>query len=133
LAAQRDRWAQIFADLNDKIPEGVWITELIPDSNSTAGGGGNQGSQDDLPAGNIDALEIKGLYHDNPKTESVDPSRLRDFVNALADLPLFDIDKNNITTTLPNYGGDTNVFAQQFSMHLKFKTSNSAKPRAGKP
>ncbi len=66
----------------------------------------------------------------------VDPARLREFVNALADLPYFDIDKNNITATLISFTTaetDPNVFAQKFSMHLKLKTPIRLKPGTGKP
>jgi type IV pilus assembly protein PilM len=119
LGAQRDTWAQLLAALNDKAPQGVWITELTPSS--------------DAPTGTRSALIINGLYHSNPKTMVVDSSRLLDFVNALADLPYFDIDKKNITATLPNYGGDPQAFAQKFSMHLKLKTPIQLKPEAAKP
>ena len=50
---------------------------------------------------------------------------MRDFVNALADQPFFDIDKNNITATLISFTTaetSPNAFAQSFSMHLKLKT-----------
>jgi hypothetical protein len=63
---------------------------------------------------------------------------LLEFVNALADLPYFDIDKKNITATLPTYGGDPKAFAQKFSMHLKLKKPiplepETSKPETGKP
>jgi type IV pilus assembly protein PilM len=130
LGVQRDAWAQILAALNEKIPEGVWITELIPVSNSPTSGGA---AGVEAPINEVDALAISGLYHANPKTGEVDPSQLREFVNALADLPYFDIDKKNITATLPTYGGDPNAFAQKFSMHLKLKAPIRLKPDAGKP
>jgi hypothetical protein len=66
-------------------------------------------------------------------TQVVSSDRLRDFVHALADLPCFDIDKNNITATLPEFGGAPNAFAQKFTLHLKLKTPIRLKPDAGKP
>jgi len=132
LGRQHDAWAQVLAALNDKIPEGVWITQLVPVSNP-AGGNARPGSPVDPTPGDVNMLVISGLYHSNAKTEEVSYSRLEDFVKALADLPYFDIDKNNITATLPAYGGDTDAFAQKFSMHLKLKTPISMKPDQGKP
>jgi type IV pilus assembly protein PilM len=135
LGVQRDAWAQVLAALNDKIPEGVWITELVPVSNPTGGAAPAPRSNSDAPMGDINMLIISGLYHSNPKTESIDPSRLREFVNALADQPVFDIDKNNITATLISFTTsetDPNVFAQKFSMHLKLKTPISLKPPGAK-
>jgi len=56
----------------------------------------------------------------------VTPDKLRDFVNALADLPYFDIDKNKFSDVVPNFGGD-NGFAQKFTMRLKLKEPISIK------
>jgi type IV pilus assembly protein PilM len=119
LGVQHDAWAQILAAINEKIPDGVWITELTP--SSPAGEPNTSSSQETTPD-LITALDITGLYHSNPKTMVVDGSSLRQFVNDLADLPYFDIDKKNLTATLPEYGGDLNgAFAQKFTMHLKLK------------
>jgi type IV pilus assembly protein PilM len=137
LGVQRDAWAQILAALNGKIPEGVWITELIPVSNPPAGGGASPrtGTGTEAPTNEINMLVISGLYHANPKTQVVDPARLREFVNALAGLPYFDIDKN-ITATLVSFTTsetDPNAFAQKFSMHLKLKAPIRLKPDVSKP
>jgi len=137
LGVQRDAWAQILAALNGKIPEGVWITELIPVSNPPAGGGASPrtGTGTEAPTNEINMLVISGLYHANPKTQVVDPARLREFVNALAGLPYFDIDKN-ITATLVSFTTsetDPNAFAQTFSMHLKLKAPIRLKPDVSKP
>jgi len=138
LGAQRDAWAQILAALNDKIPEGVWITELVPASGASVGEGvpTRTANGTDAPPNEVDTLVINGLYHANARTQMVDPARLREFVNALADLPQFDIDKNNITATLISFTTaetDPNAFAQKFVMHLKLKTPVRLKPDAGKP
>ena len=129
LGMQRDAWAKVLAAINDKIPDGVWITELVPVSNPAPGSAPRPGS-DSVP-GDVNMLVISGLYHANAKTEMVDSARLREFVNALADSPIFDIDKNNITNTLISFTTpetDPNVFAQKFSMHLKLKVPISSKP-----
>ena len=133
LGVQRDAWAQLLAALNEKIPEGVWITELIPVSNPPAGGKASPptGSGAEVPMDEINMLVISGLYHANPKTEVVDPARLREFVDTLADMPYFDIDKKNITATLTSITTsetNPNAFAQKFSMHLKLKPPIRLKP-----
>jgi type IV pilus assembly protein PilM len=137
LGVQRDAWAQILAALNEKIPGGVWITELIPVSNPPATGGAapRPGPAAEAPTNEVNMLVISGLYHANAKTQMVDPARLREFVNALAGLPYFDIDKN-ITATLVSFTTsetDPNAFAQKFSMHLKLKAPIRLKPDVSKP
>jgi len=137
LGGQRDAWGQVLAALNENIPPGVWITDLTPVSNPTRGGGmaPRQDNGENALSGEVDMLIINGLYHSNPRTQVVDPGKLRDFVNALADLPLFDIDKNNITETLISFTTsetDPNSFAQSFSMHLKLKKPIILKPEGGR-
>jgi type IV pilus assembly protein PilM len=130
LGVQHDAWAQIVSAINEKIPEGVWITQLTPITALPPAGMG-PGRQAEPATNEVKILIIDGLYHANPRTEVVDPSRLRDFVNALADLPYFDIDKNNITATLISFTTaetDPTAFAQRFSMNLKLKTPIFLKP-----
>jgi hypothetical protein len=89
-----------------------------------------------MPTGDINMLIISGLYHANPRTMQVDPSRLRDFVNVLADVPYFDIDKNNTNATLVSFTtveSDPDAFAQKFSMKLKLKTPLRLNPETGRP
>lgn len=151
LGDQRDDWAQILNGLNDKIPEGMWITELTPSYEGRGGGGGGgnrrggnnggggrpgQGGQQ--PGGEeprerreINLLIINGLYHDNDKTEKIDPARLGDFITALATLPYFDIDTKNIGETLISHttaDADPGSFAHNFSIRLKLKVPISLRP-----
>jgi type IV pilus assembly protein PilM len=147
LGQQLNAWPEILSALNDKIPEGVWITEFTPsyDPNQKSGGKGpakgpgaqggggpgHPGAGAQAPSTEINLLIINGLYHANPKTQQVDPTRLIDFVNSLADLPYFDIDTKNISETLPSSGtagGDPNSFAQKFSMRLKLKQPIALQP-----
>ena len=122
LGAQRDAWTQILNTLNDKLPKGVWITELIPAWVDTKGEAAHPGAPS-ANSGQINMLEISGLYHSSPLTQSIEGNIIDKFVVSLADSSLFDIDKNNLTATLPNTGtSDNTVFAQRFSMHLKLKT-----------
>jgi len=130
LGDQRDAWTQILNTLNDKMPKGVWITVLIPSWVETKGDAAHPGSPSPGAAGTqINMLEISGLYHSNVQTQVIPSEAIRDFVAALADSPVFDIDKSNITATLPGVQtGDSSVFAQRFSMHLKLKTPIVLRP-----
>lgn len=144
LTVQRDAWPQILNDLNDKIPDGIWITDLTPAYNPALGGGKGGGSKApqnnnnathsgpggmDVPTTEVNELVINGLYHSNDKTQQVDPSRLRDFVNSLAEVPDFNINKSNMAETLTSTGsGDSGGFAQKFTMNLRLKTPISLKP-----
>jgi type IV pilus assembly protein PilM len=132
LGVQRDAWQAMLAALNDKIPEGVWITELTPQLGDIQGGGGSRrgGGQGANSGDAIVALTINGFYHSYDKTQIVDPDQLREFLFALADLPYFDIDKKNITATLTKIttAGSDAAFAQSFSMQLKLKEPISFKP-----
>ena len=75
-------------------------------------------------------LKISGLYHSNSLTQVISPNDIRNFVVALADSPLFDIDKNNLTQTLTTIEtSDNSVFAQRFSMDLKLKTPILLRPQ----
>jgi len=133
LGNQRDAWAQIFEALNQKMPTGVWITEMTPSWVDTGMAGSHPGA---LPSasGQINMLEISGLYHTNNQTQVISPNDIRNFVIALADSPLFDIDKNNVTATLPSIStSDSSMFAQRFSMHLKLKTPITLRPPVDAP
>jgi type IV pilus assembly protein PilM len=126
LGDQHDAWTQILNTLNEKLPKGVWITELIPSWSADAKTEGAHAGAPRAAAANpgqINMLEISGFYHSDARTEKIDPNDVRNFVAALADSPLFEIDKNNITATLPTVEtSDASVFAQRFTMHLKLKT-----------
>ena len=134
LGAQRDAWSQILAVLNDKIPPGVWITDLLPVSNPSSKDSSSPvppRASGDLPTGDINMLVVSGLYHSYSKTMVVDPNRLRDFVTALMDSPLFDIDKSSLGgLTYTTTESDPSSFAQKFSVHLKLKTPIPGKPDA---
>jgi type IV pilus assembly protein PilM len=165
LGQQRDAWPALLNALNDKIPDGVWITQLTPAFDARAGGagggpggrpgggrpggfGGPGGPNGRFPGGRpteaaatpgrgndalgglaapteqINVLVINGLYQANDKTSKIEPARLGDFVQALSDLPQFDVDPKKQSETLVSFQtAETNPgsFAQGFSMHLKLK------------
>jgi type IV pilus assembly protein PilM len=76
------------------------------------------------PTTQINVLVINGLYHADEKTTQVGYTQLSELVAALAEIPIFDIDKSKTSETLVSFETpETNpgYFAQGFSMHLKLK------------
>jgi type IV pilus assembly protein PilM len=157
LGKERNAWPAILAALNDKIPEGVWITQLVPaydpqqagsSSEDRSGRGGlrrneppesfmpRSGTTSPLgdyspPTDQINVVVINGLYHDNDKTERIDSARLGDFVQSLAELPYFNVDPKKTSETLISFTTaetDPTSFAQKFSMHLKLKEPIDLRP-----
>jgi hypothetical protein len=163
LGQERNAWPIILSALNDKIPEGVWITQMIPafdptreaagagvraGRNGRSGPGGRRDSQNDAfrsgpavvspllgsfspPTNQINVLIINGLYHSNEKTEKIESTRLGEFVQALSELPEFDIDPKKTSETLISFTTsetDPTSFAQKFSMHLKLKEPIDLQP-----
>ena len=129
LGDQRNAWPQILQAFNDKIPDGVWITQMTPafDPNAVstpattpaAGGTGHAqhrhapasevpstASHDPTlggfvaPTDEINVLVVNGLYHSNDKTQQVSPAELTNFVQALSTLPYFDVDTKKLSETL---------------------------------
>jgi hypothetical protein len=130
LGSERTDWPNIISALNDKIPAGVWITELSPQFDVPLGPD-NRPKSADAPNDKIVVLMLNGLYHSNAKTMQVDSARLGEFVNALATLPYFDIDPAKMSETLISFttpDTDPNSFAQRFSIRLKLKKPIIVKP-----
>jgi type IV pilus assembly protein PilM len=145
LGQERNAWPEILDALNDKIPEGLWITQLTPAYDKAADAGARGGAPGfgapppptmpgavrsplggyDVPTGEVNVLVVNGLYHSSPLTPpAVDTDSLREFVQALAAMPIFDIDLQKATDqiTFTTSGGDiNNALAEPFSMHLKLK------------
>ncbi|HUB66804.1 MAG TPA: type IV pilus assembly protein PilM [Candidatus Methylacidiphilales bacterium] len=147
LGEDRNRWPQILSALNDKIPPGVWITEMTPsyesarpagNGNGRRGGGGGRGGNNfngnnngpQGGGGEINMLVITGLYHANAKTMQVDSTSLGAFVNSLATLPYFDINTSRTSETLISFttpDTDPGSFAQKFTMHLRLRRPIAAR------
>jgi hypothetical protein len=145
LGHQRNAWPAVLDALNDKIPEGVWITQLTPafdptapaapgerprsraeilSSSSTASRGSQSLGGYMVPTDTINVLVVNGLYHTSDKTPPVvDPDSLREFVQALSGEPSFDIDPQKATDQVKytSSSADPDSFAEPFSMHLKLK------------
>jgi type IV pilus assembly protein PilM len=148
LGKQRNAWPEILTALNNKIPEGVWITELTPYYDPSRGGSGGRGpgngpgtspggggrspaSGFQVPTTEVNLLVINGLYHAHDKTQQVDSARLSDFVTSLSELPYFDIDTRKVSETLISFTTsqtDPTSFAQKFSLRLKLKQPISLQP-----
>jgi type IV pilus assembly protein PilM len=148
LGQERNAWPAILDALNEKIPTGVWIVDLTP-SRESAGTdrGGTRGNRppdaraerdfgrntlgvESTPT-EYNVLLINGLYHSDPKTETIDPSRLGDFVSGLAESPCFDVDTKKVSDTLISFTTaetDPGMFAQKFSMRLKLKEPIRLRP-----
>ncbi len=90
LGDQRDRWTQILSTLNDKMPKGVWITELHSSWIDTKGEASHSGTASTAAgAGQINMLKISGMYHSNSQTQMISPNDIRNFVVALGRLSAF--------------------------------------------
>lgn len=117
--AEREAWIRIFNELAAKLPpDFIWITQMTPLANGTPvtlGSGTGAASPNPLPptaanapqqpgqpgnarpAPKIDALEIQGLYLENPRAATV----IDEFVNNLQKSPVFSIveaEKSRIVT-----------------------------------
>ena len=153
---ERNAWPAVLDALNAKMPPGVWITQLTPAFDPKAAStpapgargphaapghhppGADQAAASAAPAvpglggyqtptTQVNVLVINGLYHANEKTMQDGYAQLTELVSALADLPLFDIDKAKTSETLISFQtADTHpgYFAQGFSMHLKLKQTH---------
>jgi type IV pilus assembly protein PilM len=105
----RTGWAEILHELNQKQPEKfLWITKLSPhpavpgfgedgsaeDAASPASGENDSAGEASGPA--VTALSVEGLYLENDGG----PAVVDDFVNRLAESPLFEINEENKGTVV---------------------------------
>jgi type IV pilus assembly protein PilM len=126
-AAERSAWAEIFDELGAKLPARfIWITDLAPV------GGRGQGSDKQEPPGPpkpgqpkagapaISALEIKGLYLDNPPNEK--EARIVDeFVDNLKTSSVFALpeDKAKIITQRTTPTGESWAYGYTLVLPLR--------------
>ena len=126
-AAERSAWAEIFDELGAKLPARfIWITDLQPV------GGRSQGPDKAEPPGPpkpgqpkpgapaISALEIKGLYLDNPPNEK--EARIVDeFVDNLKTSPVFALpeDKAKIITQRTTPTGESWAYGYTLVLPLR--------------
>lgn len=137
LQIQHDAWISLLEDLNQAIPDGVWITLLNPTWNGNAldapgggnpppprpGGPGGRPGQPGQPAGpQVNQLVVRGLFHANDQTQRLTPEVINKFVLNLSKSPWFDINparasESIISTQLP----DNEHLALDFNLSLKLK------------
>lgn len=131
LQLQRNAWIAILEDLNQAVPDGVWITSLNPTWNGNPLDG-SVGGQPQPPPGTppgqksagpqVNQLMVRGLFHANPQTQRLSPEVINKFVTNLAKSPLFDINPSRISEAiiavqLP----DNEHLALDFQLSLKLK------------
>ena len=150
LITQRDTWSRLLNDINSKVPQGVWITQLTPTSGGNsldsegsggAGGGGagrppgvggarggaaSSGPGGQLGASQITQLQIKGMFEDGLQPEIVNR-----FVSSLAETGWFDLDASKVANAIlstdtpqPNSG----QLAWNYTLSLKLKEPISLAP-----
>jgi len=136
---ERFLWATVMDELGRTLPERyIWLTQMTPLSDGRpvefgdgkpiavrAGGPGGTGPatpqqrQDRQPANVIDAIEIRGLYLDNPQMANV----VTDFVKNLANSPLFGIDAENTSSIIRQRNTpDDQTWAYSFQLVVPLKT-----------
>lgn len=128
-SAERSVWAEIFDELGAKLPERfIWITELQPVG--ARGPGADKPGTAEPPgpprpgqqrAGNaISALEVKGLYLDNPPNEK-DARIIDEFVDNLKNSPVFALpeDKAKIITQRTTPTGESWAYGYTLVLPLR--------------
>ncbi|MES2308662.1 MAG: type IV pilus assembly protein PilM [Verrucomicrobiota bacterium] len=152
IARDRDAWKKVLSDLNSKIPEGVWITQMTPMFND--GKGTHELNEEVLieqkaapqkgkkPKGKtakvtvepakasfppeINQIVIKGLYKSDQR-----PTVINEFVQELASSPYFDIDTHRLSdaiVSVENVSENNQSLALNFNLNLKLKIPIEVKP-----
>jgi len=128
-SAERSAWAEIFDELGAKLPTRfIWITEMQPvgaRGQSPDKSGAAEASVMPKPgqksgAGSISALEIKGLYLDNPPNDK--EARIVDeFVDNLKTSPVFALpdDKAKIITQRTTPTGESWAYGYTLVLPLR--------------
>jgi type IV pilus assembly protein PilM len=136
IIVQRDAWIRMLDDIEGKVPQGLWITQLTPTYNgqaldaevhaTTPGGGGRpapggkapSGASSQIGAPEINQLQVKGLFENGQQPEIVNR-----FVTALADLKWLAIDpaktSASIVSTDTPQAGDQQAWNYTLSLKLK--------------
>lgn len=129
-AAERSAWAEIFDELGAKLPPRfIWITELQPLVNGQplgkqkAPGGGDAAppKPGQPPAARaVNALEVKGLYLDNPPNEK-EARIIDEFVENLKSSPTFSLpdDKAKVVTQRTTPTGENWAYGYTLVLPLR--------------
>ena len=126
-SAERSAWAEIFDELGAKLPARfIWVTELQPVGARTAASDKPEPPRPPRPGqprsgpASITALEIKGLYLDNPPNEK--EARIVDeFVDNLKTSPVFALpeDKAKIITQRTTPTGESWAYGYTLVLPLR--------------
>jgi len=129
-AADRSAWAGIFDALGAKLPARyIWITELQPITGDKPSGGDRApagpsappraGAPSGVPPA-ISALEIKGLYLDNPPNDK-EARIIDEFVENLKSSPVFNLpdDKAKIVTQRTTPTGENWAYGYTLVLPLR--------------
>jgi len=137
ILVQRDAWIRMLDDVESKVPQGLWITQMTPTYNGQAldadphaaaaapggrapagGSSSPSGPASQLGAPEINQLQIKGLFENGQQPEIVNR-----FVTALADLKWLNIDpaktSGSIVSTDTPQAGDQQAWNYTLSLKLK--------------
>jgi len=135
---ESNAWTQIIDELGDRLPHRfVWVTEIVPLSGTKIVGMSDQKSEGGASSGNdspasapparpgqnaaqqgmIDAIQVKGLYLDNPNQAKL----IDDYVASLQQSSVFSIpDASKAVTTRSTPDGET--WAYGYTLKLPLKT-----------
>ena len=126
-SAERSAWAEIFDELGAKLPARfIWVTELQPVGARAAASDKPEpprpprpGQPRSVPA-SITALEIKGLYLDNPPNEK-EAKIVDEFVDNLKTSPVFALpeDKAKIITQRTTPTGESWAYGYTLVLPLR--------------
>jgi hypothetical protein len=132
-AAERTAWAGIFDELGARLPARfIWITDLQPLAGGKVNAGDKPGAPAVAPAAptrpgqppaappSISALEIKGLYLDNPPNEK-EARIIDEFVENLKASPVFALpdDKAKIITQRTTPTGENWAYGYTLVLPLR--------------
>ena len=127
-SAERSAWAEIFDELGAKLPARfIWVTELQPVGARAAASDKPEpprpprpGQQQRSGPASITALEIKGLYLDNPPNEK-EAKIVDEFVDNLKTSPVFALpeDKAKIITQRTTPTGESWAYGYTLVLPLR--------------
>jgi type IV pilus assembly protein PilM len=140
LSHQRSAWVSLLSEINGKVPEGVWITQLTPSYNGQAldteidapkkGGPPGAGGKPPIPqkqmAPEVNQIDIRGLFE-----SSYDPSIINQFVTGLAQTGKFDLTEKNIAEAIVSADSSSlasNQISLNYQLSLKLKNPIDVSP-----
>lgn len=125
-ASERAAWVAILDQLGEKLPARfIWVTEVEPISGGKPAAGDKVPSRPGQPAAAagpsaITALQVKGLYLDNPPNEK-EARIIDEFVDNLKSSPIFELpeDKAKIVTQRTTPTGESWAYGYTLVLPLR--------------